>query len=250
MDKEQALAILRSCRSGGRHPDDPEIAAARAVVAQDPDAHHFLEGEHALDDAIAHQLGGLQPPPGLKESILAGLALPEPSPRPAVPRRRAVLMAVSLLIVSTLAAVVWLPVLTSRPDSFASFLTEMRDFLPQGFRLHYANADLAAVARWFAETHDIAHYQVPLALATQTRATGCRTIDWYGQKAALICFYTSDGKVVHLVVLDRAAVPDPPTSARPSYARRDQWTSATWSAGDKAYLVLSTLDEARLRALL
>ena len=220
------------------------------MVAQDPAAHHFLEHDRALDDAIAHQLGGLQPPPGLKESILAGLALPEPSPQPARRPRRTALWAIALLLISALAVVVWLPILTARPDSFASYQAEMGDFLPEGFRLHYANSDLSAVARGFAETHHIANYQIPPALAMQTRATGCRTIDWYSQKAALICFYTSDGKVVHLLMLDRAAVPDPPTSARPSYARRDHWTSATWRAGDKAYLVLTTLDEGRLRTLL
>ena len=242
MDNEQAKSILRACRDAS----DPLVAEALEYARRDPALARWLEEEQALDAAIAGQLRSIKTPAGLKASILARA---EAAPAATRSWWRTLITAAALLVFGAIAFAVWFPIVTWRTDSFATFQADMGEFLSGEFRLQFQNAELPELQHWLAERH-VDHYQIPSALIAATRPTGCRTIDWNGKKIGLLCFYTPDGKVVHFAVIARADLPDAPTFTRPKYARRGEWTSATWSGGDKVYFVMTPLDEARLRTFL
>lgn len=64
---------------------------------------------------------------------------------------------------------------------------------------------------------------------------GCRTLRFRGHDVALICFNQGDGRVAHLLVIDRAALPD--LDAKRQYATLGEWTTVAWVTGDRAYLL-------------
>ena len=243
MDNEQAKCILRACRD----TDEPLVAEALEFARRDPALARWLEQERALDAAIADKLRSLPTPAGLKASILAAA---KAAPLPVRTSRRTILTAAALIVLIAVGLAIWLPILTWRADSFTAFQVDMSGFLSERFRLQFPSSDLAEMQGWLAAKHEIKDYRVPLSLAARAKPAGCRVLDWNGRKVGLLCFYTPDGKVVHFVVIDRADLPDAPIATQPEFARRGNWTSATWSSGDKVYFVMSPLDEARLRSLL
>ena len=247
MDNEQAQCILRAARPDGRDDADPPVAEALAFARRDPALSHWLDEERRLDTAIAEKLRNVQAPAGLAASILASA---KAAPQPVRTWRRTALTSAALVILLAVGLAIWLPILTWRADSFAAFQEDLGGFLSERFRLQLASSDLVEMQSWLAEKHAITDYHVPLRLAAQAKPAGCRVLDWNGRKVGLLCFYTPDGKVVHFVVINRADLPDAPATTEPHYARRGAWTRATWTAGDKVYLVMSPLDETRLKSFL
>lgn len=247
MDNEQAKCILRASRDGGGDGADPLYLEALAVARRDPELSRWLEAERALDAAIAGKLRSLPVPAGLQASILAGA---KTAPAAARSLRRTVLALAALLVLVAVAVRVWLPILTWRADSFATFQVDMGEILTERLRLQLASSDLGEVQRWLAEKHRIADYRVPAPLAAGAKPAGCRVLDWNGRKIGLLCFYTPDGKVVHLLVINQADLPDARLSSQPKFARNRTWTSATWSGGDKVYFLMTPMDEARLKSYL
>ncbi|MBK1826521.1 hypothetical protein [Haloferula rosea] len=75
MDKEQARFVLRCFRPDGADADDKDFAAALQLAASDRELGEWLAEERAQDAAFSSALGRLELPDGLREEILAGLAV-------------------------------------------------------------------------------------------------------------------------------------------------------------------------------
>jgi hypothetical protein len=56
--------------------------------------------------------------------------------------------------------------------------------------------------------------------------------------------------LVHLAMVDRAALTRPPPEGRPVYETRDGWRMASWSQGGTAMMLVTRAEESQLRALL
>ncbi len=247
MDNEQAKCILRASREGEATSGDPLYLEALALAQRDPELARWLQDESALDAAIAGKLRSLPAPAGLKAGILAGA---KAAPSAARSLHRTILTIAALLVFAAIAVRVWLPILTWRADSFATFQVDMGEVLTDRLRLQFASSDLGEMQRWLAEKHRITGYQVPAPLAAGAKPAGCRTLEWNGHKLGLLCFYTPDGKVMHLLVINQADLPDARLSAQPKFTRNGSWTSAAWNAGDKIFFLMTPMDEARLKLYL
>jgi len=75
MDKEEARFVLRCFRPDGADADDSDFAAALQLAASDRELGEWLARERAQDAAFSEALGRLALPDGLREEILAGLAV-------------------------------------------------------------------------------------------------------------------------------------------------------------------------------
>jgi hypothetical protein len=68
-----------------------------------------------------------------------------------------------------------------------------------------------------------------------------------GHNVALICFNQGDGRVAHLLVIDRAALPE--LDAKRQYAILGEWTTVAWVTGDRAYLLAVQGDRSAMQQL-
>jgi len=82
--------------------------------------------------------------------------------------------------------------------------------------------------------------------------TGCAVLPWQGKPVSMVCF--NSGKTsatkhpdLFLFVINRADVPRAPKSAKPQFAKLGALTVASWTKGDKTYLLAGAEDEASLR---
>ena len=248
MDNEEAKFILRACRRDGRDERDPTFAEALEQARLDPALARWFQHEQQLDAAIANKMRSLVIPAGLKAAILAGGKASQPARRT---YWQLAPVAALLFALCIIAGAIWQPGHGgARIDPLAAYQTDMAAFLSGKFDLNLPTTDLAAVRGWFGENLNLKDYDIPPAIAAQLPTMGCVVIDWHGKKAGLICFRTSDGKMVHLIILRRTDMPDAPNTRDPRYDERGEWQTATWSAGDKIYFVAAQVDAAALKALL
>src|ERR1700709_177578 len=63
---------LSARRPGGQDDADPAIADALARASADPQLAAWVEAERKSDASVASKLREVRPPPGLRETILAG----------------------------------------------------------------------------------------------------------------------------------------------------------------------------------
>ena len=89
-----------------------------------------------------------------------------------------------------------------------------------------------------------------LPAAVQRLASlGCKTVAWKGHPISIICFHGPGGELVHLAMVNRAALASPPPDGHPVFGERDGWRMAAWSQGDMSMMLVTRASESQLRTL-
>ncbi len=244
MTEEEARLILQSRRPGDADQNDPHFAGALQEVERSPALAEWWEEEQAFDRAMAAHLATLPAPFGLKTRILA-----QPYSRPGA---RSWSLATALAAVAALlflvAQVVSLfraPTAESAP--VASYVREMVSFVRLDPSLEMASHDLGAIKGWLAQTGLPA--EVPPRLAALD-PVGCRVLSFRGHDVALICFQRREGRLAHLFVVDRAALPKMQPGDKPIFATSGQWMTASWVENDRVYMIALQGDRAAIEPYL
>ncbi len=184
---------------------------------------------------IARKVADLGVPAGLRERCLAE------RPRAAVRARRGWRSAVlPLAAVLALGLMVFGLVTWSNRDGADSLRVaseEFAEFFDSDFELELQTDDLAKIQDWSASHHVGQGVQIPAGFDGVT-PFGCRTIEWGGEKGALVCFQLEDGRLAHLIVIPNGAFSDPPGSER-EIARVGRWDRSAWSEDGMTYLVFT-----------
>ena len=81
MNIQEAKFTLGAYRPDGRDAGDPKLAEALALAGRDPELRAWLERQRDWDRAVAEKIQAIPPPPGLRDSILAGGRASRPRPR-------------------------------------------------------------------------------------------------------------------------------------------------------------------------
>lgn len=245
MNEQEARLILRACRPGEADRSDPEIAEALRQMEQTPELARWFAEEQAFDRAMAAHLAGIPAPFGLKTRILAQAAAPATS------RGSRWLIGLAgvaaLLFLFAQVAAFWrnaVPALATSPD----YSSEMVSFIKLDPPLEMASPDLDAIKGWLAQKN-AAPMNVPPRLAALTPA-GCRVLSFRGHDVTLICFHGKDGKLAHLFVVDRSALPKLKPGDAPVFDGKGDWTTATWVEGDRVYMIAAQGDRATLQSFL
>ena len=71
----------------------------------------------------------------------------------------------------------------------------------------------------------------------------------HGHTVSLICFSLAGGEIVHLFVIDQKALSDPPNFT-PEFHQMAGWSTASWSDGEKSYLLATEAGSDTLKGLL
>ena len=114
-------------------------------------------------------------------------------------------------------------------------------------------SDLGQIRAYLAAHQGHGNCDLPKALE-KTVSTGCKILPWHGRTVSMVCFKSGKpsnaGAIdLFLFVIDRAKVKNPPASAPPEIAQTyPGLATASWSAGDKAYVLAGLGDTDFIRA--
>lgn len=247
MNREQAKLILGAWRSGEGDGEDTLLAEALACMEEDPVLAEWFAAEMAADDAMRSSLRTVEPPPHLREAILAGAQPARPSAAPPVPKSAAGWWwALAAGFVAAVAAVYLLApgesrLQTARLTSEIPVLTAAHE---HGFAS--PSGDLAAVRQWLASHDGAADFVVPGGLRGRG-AVGCDVVPIDGTRVSVLCFHVGGGKTVHLYVVDQSRLTVPPGGGEALFQEIDGVAVASWSQGGQSYFLAGrgTVDSLR-----
>jgi hypothetical protein len=72
---------------------------------------------------------------------------------------------------------------------------------------------------------------------------------WRSNPVAMVCFDRGDRQMLFLFVMDRSAIPDPPPTT-PKIAQVNKLLTASWTQGDRTYVLAGPEDAEFVRKYL
>ena len=252
MNHDDAKDILRLYRPGTADAADPQMAEALALVKQDAELARWFDEYRARQETLREKFRQISVPAGLKEQIISEQAARE---KVIIWRRYPAVTAVAAIIVILVAlATIWRQ-LPEPDNTLAIYQNRMVGVALRGYAMDLATNNSGQIRAYFAQNHAPADYVLPARLE-KVALTGCAIQSWQGEKVAMICFRT--GKPLPpgqpgdlwLFVVDRASVKNAPSAGPPQLAKVNELITATWTQGDKLYLLGTAGDEQTIRQLL
>lgn len=254
---EELRLPLSARRPSGLDDDDPAIAEALAKISTDPQLASWAEAEQRSDASIATKLRELQPPPGLRDTILAGAR---------VGRRRwwqwfnekawrnfrnSELVAVAALVMILATALLFKytggPTPASWQEAAAKEVARIES--SEVGLLNVAASSMPEVHQWINEQT----CPDPNSLPDEVKGlgiVGCTKMSWKGTPMSIVCFNLKDGCEVHLVTISRRQLLDPPPEKHPKYETLNGYTTASWSDGDSSMMLIGKIEESEMRKLM
>lgn len=248
MDNREAKFILSAYRPGGQDANDPRFAEALEQARLDPILDRWFRESIAFDAAVAEKLRALAAPPDLRENILAGVKVSRPA-RWFNPLRKWAIAAALLM-----AAVVGSLVLreAARPH-LADWQTQaigvISSLVGMEQRFDAESRNPVELVAWLHSSHAPAAPKLPLNLE-KLESLGCKTFSWNGAPVSVICFMRPDGGLIHLVTTHASPRSDRTLKREAKFIQQDEWATATWSEGDRVYMLALEGSRDQLRAYL
>jgi hypothetical protein len=234
-------------RPGVGDVQDPQLTAALECVERDPELARWFEDNCAFHEAIRAKLKQIPIPAGLKEQII--------SERPADHarvwwRQPTILVAAAVLALLLGLASLWL---RSEPeDRFSVFRRMMVRTALRTYAMDLETNDLKQIRAHLAQRQAPADYVLPQPLE-RTPSAGCVALTWHDKPVSMVCFRSGrplpagTKSDLFLFVIDRADVTGEPVLDSPQFHKINKVMTASWSQGDKTYLLAARGDESFLR---
>jgi hypothetical protein len=238
VNNQEAKEVLMLYRPGVADESDPEFAEALTAARQDPELGQWFAEHCALQEALRAKFRQIPVPEGFKEQILSE----RPRNRAHVVRARIALVAASVviaLLVGNLLKGYFQP----HEDKTITGLFQRMTHLVQVYpKMDLTNNNLGEIRRYLAANGQ-SGISLPKALENKA-TTGCASLHWQNKPVAMICFNSGrnadpNEPDLFLFVAASSDVPGSPPSGPPEFANTKKLLSATWSAGDKTYILLA-----------
>lgn len=249
----EARQNLLTYRPWAGEDERAEFADAIALCRQDPESAAWFENHCAAQNAVHARFQGISLPEGLKEQILA-----ERKVRASILwlRQPAWLAVAAMVVMIAVVSNFWGTWQSPGDDvSFGAFRSRMVRLSLRSYGMELETNNVAQIRAYLATRKAHADYLVPKGM-TQSPLVGCGVLSWQNQRVTMICFRTGrplkpgEKSDLLLFVMDRSAVPNPPRSGNAEISNVNTHVTASWSDGDKIYLLASPGNEADLRGFL
>ena len=257
MNRDEVKNILLLYRPGSADANDLQTAEALALAKRDPELAGWLEAHCARQLLLRDRFRQITAPAGLKEQIISEQAADDKIV-PFWHRKFSLVHAARMMVVILLVGVAisfWLANHHEPADTLAVYQKQMvRDALSP-YAMDLLTNDPAAMRAHLAQSQAPADFTLPAPLQ-QAALAGCAVQDWQGVKVSMICFRTGKplapgaASDLWLFVVDRDSVKKIPAGAAPQFARVNRLITATWTQGDKLYLLGTEGDEKTIRQYL
>ncbi|HTR42183.1 MAG TPA: hypothetical protein VMH87_11265 [Pseudomonadales bacterium] len=232
MNNQEAKLILQAYRTGGQDAADPFFAGALEQARRDPELQKWFAEENAVNARLHARLETAIPvPAGLKADLLALRKTVRPASWWSQPMK----LAAALVILVSFGVVFLL--LSQKPSPLASFRETMaRSSAQMQEHVAFESHDFGKIQQWLQSRNLDTNFDLPAMLQAGI-PQGCRTVDWNGSKATMICFFVN-GQHMDLFVIDRTGLPAFPENGAPQFAQANGLMTATWASGGKVYLLV------------
>jgi hypothetical protein len=238
VNNRQAQEVLLLYRPGTDDPAEPELAEALKLAEQDAALGRWFEQQSQFEHVLRAKFRLIEPPEGLKEQILSER---KGHTAPGFRRQMAVLSAVVVVICVVIGLQFWNagPRAENRFSIYRNRLAGI--VLRQYPKMDLETSDLNRIHEYLAQ-RGLGDYSLPKPLE-QTAGTGCKVLSWNEKTFSMVCFNSGkNGKPnepdLFLFIIDRAAVQAAPVAASPEFDRPNRrFTTASWSSGDKIYVL-------------
>jgi hypothetical protein len=237
MNREQAKEILLLYRPGQDRPDDPELKTALALVGQDPELGHWFEEHRRFQEAVRASFRAITPPPDFRETLLGARKVVQlPSARSRAGWwAAAVVAAAALFMVLGVLGRFWPK--PGLPDKFDDYRAMMISRAILQYGMEFKTNNMSQLRQLIASKGAPADYALSPALE-KLPLTGGGTLQWRSNPVAMVCFDRGTNDMIFLFVMNTSAVKDPP-SATPWVAKVNSMVTASWTNGNKTYLMAS-----------
>ncbi len=246
----EAKEVLLAYRPWANDAADPEVAAALALCREDAELGHWFAEQSARQNALRAKFIAIPVPDGLQQQILSECKSHVPAPWW---RKPAVIAAIASLAIIIAVTSIWITLTpTSKEDlSFNGYRSRMVRTALRAYAMDLETNDVAQVRAYLAQNNAPADYVLPQGLA-QAATVGCGVLSWQNKRVTMVCFHTGKPLEVgaksdlFLFVIDKMDLEMKPQSDAPKFVEVGHLVTATWSAGEKVYL-LAAFEEAELR---
>lgn len=244
MTSQEAKRILLLYRPGTADRQDPDIGLAMEQARRDPELGRWFEQHQAFQIALRSKFRSLEVPENLKalarsriaQEAVTGPVVAEVSPRVLIVpwwRSLAWLTAAAALVLLLGLSALWLR--PTRPDRFINYEQMMVSTALRGYNMDFPTNDMRQLRLYFEAKGAPADYRLAPRLS-KLHLLGGAALTWRGNPVAMVCFDRPDKQKVWLFVMNRAAVKDPPAAA-PAESTISSLMTATWTEGDKTYVL-------------
>jgi uncharacterized membrane protein YbaN (DUF454 family) len=227
--------------------DEPELGTLEALdlARRDEELNRWFTEQQRLRRTIRAELRSIQPPPGLKEAILAQAKAP-----PIPWWRHQIAWAAAAAVVLLLAmAAFWMRPKAEALD-FAAFQSRMVSFALREYRMDIVTNDPQEIRRFLEEQGRPADYTLPAGLEAARPLGGAR-LSWQGHPVSMICFDLNQRDMLYLFVLPESAIQEgTPPPERPQIVPSKGLMTASWISEGRVYLLAGPLSPGELRTFL
>jgi hypothetical protein len=143
----------------------------------------------------------------------------------------------------------------AKENDLANYRNRMVRVALTGYSMDLETNDMAQIRGFLAGQGAPADYTLPAGLGS-VALTGCAVEKWNDQKVTMVCFRTGQPLApgarsdLWLFVMDRSALKNAPEMKAPELAKVNRLITATWSDGNKVYLLGVAGDERTIRSYL
>ncbi|PYK60153.1 MAG: hypothetical protein DME21_11920 [Verrucomicrobia bacterium] len=248
MDSRQAKEILMRYRPGTTDAGDPEFAEALEQAKRDRELGRWFEQHRAFQSTVADRFKQIAVPQHLREKIVA-----EYNPARIIvwwqrPLFQALAAAAAIVL---LFGLVYFKLPTREDKSFAAFRNRVVRNAQRGYAMDITTTNLSEIRQYLAAHQADANYVLPAPLE-KLPGDGGAMLRWHNRKVSMVCFDLGNHNHnnLYLFVANRSDLPDAPAATEPQFTRIGRLTAASWSQGDKAYILAGPGDEQFIRGYL
>ncbi len=233
--------------------NDPLTAEAQALAKSDAELGRWLEEHCAKQYVLREKFRRIAVPEGLKEQIISEYAAAN---RAGFFKKngKVAVLAVLAVIIIMVAYFAWQQRLPE-DATLAEYQNQMASVMSQNYAMDLTTSDAGSIRSYLKQNHAPADFALTEPLKTMA-LTGCAIEKWQDKNVALVCFHTGSGSAnmstsdLWLFVVDRRLVRDAPRETARNFRRSEKLYLATWTAGDKLYLLGQPSDAGYLKKYL
>ena len=232
MNHHEAKFLLRAHRPDGSDANDPVFADALAEAEKNPALKAWLDHEAAFDRAMGAKLREIQPPPGLRDAILAGSRA---SQRQRAWWKNPVWLALAASIAIALTLTLRLRPTGPSAQEFAEFA--LNELATAGNKHDGKRPELGSLQA------ELATAALPLSTNVNVsgenlRQAGCRVMKFSGHDVFEICFQR-DGRWFHLYAMRVEDLAHGAFDPQSLLTSKGQFASTAWKDARFAYALVT-----------